>query len=88
MKPHEISIMINNGAVDLVRNKLKKYSITERMKVLQTAIPYINSTPKILEFFKNNFAKEIGAIILANGDLKKATNLYNLAKPKSKAIRR
>jgi hypothetical protein len=40
----------------------------------------VKSSPQNLKFFKENFSAEIGAILMADGDLDKAVNLYQTAK--------
>jgi len=80
MNSTEINVLIEIGATDRVRKKLKRLAIPDRMKLLYKCIPYINSTPKNLKFFKENFSKEIGALILVNNDINKATDLYRQAK--------
>ena len=82
MKPSEILNLINIGAVDHLRMKLKKYGIEERMKVLNLCIPYVKDSGKSLKFFKENFSVELGALIVAEGDIDKAVSLYKNAKNK------
>ena len=55
MSPIQISNLLQTGAEQQVRSYLKKLGIRERMRVLHTVIPYVNSTPKTLKFFHTNF---------------------------------
>jgi len=72
----EMTALINAGATDSLRAKLKRLAIGERMKKLQMAIPYVRQNEKTLAFFGDNFKQELGAIMLSNGDLKRATALF------------
>lgn len=72
----EMTALINAGAIDSLRAKLKRLAIGERMKALQQAIPYVRQNDKTLKFFGENFKQELGAIMLSDGDLKRATSLY------------
>jgi hypothetical protein len=80
MKAFEVNQLLGYGAHDRVRMKLKKLALPERMKSLSACIPYVKSSPQNLKFFKENFSAEIGAILMADGDLDKAVNLYQTAK--------
>lgn len=72
----EISNLIKVGATSMVRKKLKKLGIQDRLKVLLNCMPYIKVTTENLNFFRENFSIEIGAIIEANKDLTEAEQLY------------
>jgi|APFre7841882793_1041355.scaffolds.fasta_scaffold00067_31 hypothetical protein len=80
MRALEISNLLQIGATDRVRKYLKKLSLKDRLPVLQECIPYVNATKGTLDFFHKNFAKEIGAIIAADYDFKKAELLYRISK--------
>ena len=80
MKANEVNQLLGLGAMDRVRKKIKKLTIIERMKLLNSCIPIVKSTPHNLKFFKENFSTEIGAILIANGDINKAASLYSVAK--------
>jgi hypothetical protein len=80
MNGFEIDNLIQAGATDKARQKLKKLSIPDRLKTLSECIPYVKQTPSSLDFFQKNFAQEIGALIMAHYDVEKAAFLYNNAK--------
>lgn len=79
MTGREISNLINLGAVDRVRNKLKRQGIGDRLATLNDCIPYVTKTKANLAFFKKHFATELGAIMEAENDLEKAEELYRKA---------
>jgi len=72
----EMTALINAGATDLLRNKLKRLAIGERMKKLQLAIPYVRQNEATLKFFGENFKQELGALMLSNSDVTRATSLF------------
>ena len=72
----EMTALINAGATDSLRAKLKRLAIGERMKKLQLAIPYVKQNEKTLAFFGNNFKQELGALMVSSGDVKRATALF------------
>ncbi len=80
MTGSEIDTLLKHGAVDRVRKHLKRLGIPQRMKLLQDCIPNVASTTESLQFFKENFSVEIGAIMCAEQDLEKAVTLYRTAK--------
>lgn len=80
MKAFEVNQLLGYGAHDRVRMKLKKLALPERMKSLSACIPYVKSSPGNLKFFKENFSAEIGAILIAEGDIDQAVSLYYSAK--------
>jgi hypothetical protein len=75
----EINNLIQVGATDLARKKLKRMGMTDRLKTLNDCVPYVNESPKSLKFFQENFSKELGAIMMAERDLEKAETLYRSA---------
>lgn len=77
MRAQEISSLLSVGAYDRIRKKLKRLAILERMNSLNSCFHLINSTPANLKFFKENFSIEIGALLVAERDGQKATELYN-----------
>ena len=80
MTGHQISRLVDYGATDRVRKYLKKLGIYQRLTVLNECVPHVKSSPKSLKFFKENFSIEIGAILMAEHDLKKAESLYRSSK--------
>lgn len=82
MTASEILNLINIGATDHLRMKLKKYGIEERMRVLSLCIPHVKDSGRSLKFFKENFSVELGALVVAEGDIEKAVSLYKNAKNK------
>jgi hypothetical protein len=80
MRVEEINQLLRFGAKDRVRKKLKRLAIPERMVSLNDCIPIVKQSPANLKFFKENFSVELGAIMLAEGDLDQAVKLYNSAK--------
>lgn len=80
MTGQDIDSLIRYGATDRVRRHLKKLGMNARMKLLKDCIPNVNATTESLKFFKENFAKEIGALMMAEQDIDKAVDLYNTAK--------
>ena len=80
MRVEEINQLLRFGAKDRVRKKLKRLAIPERMVSLNDCIPIVKQSPVNLKFFKENFSVELGAIMLAEGDLDRAVKLYNSAK--------
>jgi hypothetical protein len=71
--------LIQSGATDLARKRLKKLSIEERMVELNGLIPWVRTTPAILKFFHLNFSVEIGAIIGA-ASIDEAVKIYRESK--------
>jgi hypothetical protein len=80
MRAQEASALVNMGAESRVRQYLKRLSLKERLPLLHDLIPYVDSTPGSLKFFRDNFSQEIGALISAKYDYEKAERLYNTAK--------
>jgi len=80
MRANEIGNLVNIGAELRVRHHLKRLSLKDRLPLLHDLIPYVDSTPKSLKFFRDNFSQEIGALIAAQYDYEKAEKLYNTAK--------
>jgi hypothetical protein len=80
MKAQEVNQLLGYGAQDRVRKKLKRLALPERMKSLSACIPLVKSSPQNLKFFKENFSAEIGAILIAEGDITRAVSLYHTAK--------
>jgi hypothetical protein len=80
MNGTEIDTLIRFGATDKARRHLKRLGMAARMKLLQDCIPNVNATPASLKFFKENFSREIGALMMAEQDITKAVELYNTAK--------
>jgi hypothetical protein len=80
MRAQEASALVNMGAESRVRQYLKRLSLKERLPLLHDIIPYVDSTPGSLKFFRDNFSQEIGALISAKYDYEKAERLYNTAK--------
>jgi len=72
--------LINHGAHNLVRSNLKKLSLKDRLPILEECIPHISVSAENIFFFREHFSQEIGAIMMAKGDLAKAEQLYNTAK--------
>lgn len=82
MTAQEAINLINVGGTDHLRKKLKKYGLEDRMKILRDCIPYVSSSGKSLKFFKENFSKEIGALLTTNNNIEKAVELYRKAEYK------
>jgi hypothetical protein len=80
MTGKDIDTLIRYGATDRARKHIKKLGMKARMRLLQDCIPHVNATTESLRFFKENFSKEIGALMMAEQDLDKAVDLYNTAK--------
>jgi len=80
MTGQDIDSLIRYGATDRVRKNLKRLGMKARMRILQECIPNVNASPESLKFFKENFSKEIGALMMAEQDIDKAVSLYNAAK--------
>lgn len=80
MRAQEASALVNIGAGDRVRQYLKRLSLKERLPLLHDLIPYVDTTPQSLKFFRENFSQEIGALISVGYDYEKAEKLYNTAK--------
>lgn len=76
MNGPEMTSLIEMGATDSLRSKLKRYGIADRMKHLAQAIPFVGQSEKTLEFFRENFSQEIGALLLSGSDTVRATALY------------
>ena len=76
----EINGLINVGATDRVRQKLKRMGLKDRLYTLQKCIPYVNATTESLRFFRENFSQELGAIMMSPEDLEKAERLYRSAR--------
>jgi hypothetical protein len=71
--------LINAGGTDNLRRKIKKYAIPERIKFLNSCIPYLSQNKKAVYFFREHFSKEIGACLMAESNLDKAIEIYNKA---------
>lgn len=71
--------LINVGATDRLRKKLKKFGMNERMIHLQKCIPFIKDSKRYIKFFKENFSAEIGALVIADGDIDVAVDIYKKA---------
>ena len=82
MTANQLNNLLQIGASDRVRAHLKKLSLRDRLPALHDLIPYVNDTPSNLKFFHENFAREIGALITADYDYKKAESMYNFSKGK------
>ena len=80
MTGQDVDSLIRYGATDRVRRHLKKLGMKSRMRLLRDCIPNVNATTESLKFFKENFSKEIGALMMAEQDIDKAVILYNTAK--------
>lgn len=72
----EMTALINAGATDSLRQKLKRMSIGDRMKKLQLAVPYVKQNEKTLKFFGENFKQELGALMLSDNNVARATALF------------
>jgi hypothetical protein len=84
MNATQINNLIESGATDNVRQKLKRMGIGERLRTLSKCIPNVDQSGRSLMFFRENFAKEIGAILMAEDDLSKAELLFRAEKAYSK----
>lgn len=82
MTAERIANLVNIGADHKVRSYLKKLSLKDRLPKLWDLTPYVNQTPRTLHFFRENFAREIGALMMSSGDFEQAEKLYNQAKEK------
>ena len=80
MTAQQITDLINIGAEQKVRQYFKKLSLKDRLPKLWELTPYVGDTPKTLYFFRENFAREIGALIMTKGDFEESEILYNQAK--------
>lgn len=80
MTGQEIDTLIRYGATDKARRHLKKLGMKARMRLLVDCIPNVNATTESLKFFKENFSREIGALMMAEQDIDNAITLYNTAK--------
>jgi hypothetical protein len=80
MNSYDIDKLIEIGATDRVRKYLKKLAIDQRMKALNKCIPLIKVSKGNLKFFRENFSSEIGAILISEGDLSRAEELYRSSK--------
>ena len=80
MKTQDIQVLLESGAYDRLRQKLKRLSIGPRFKVLRDCIPLVKANPQTIKFFQKNFSVEIGAILMADDDLEKAEALYRSAR--------
>jgi len=72
----EMINLIEVGAADRLRKKLKKYGIEERMRKLNECIPYISTSLRVVNFFSDNFKFEVGALVLCERDVMKAVDIY------------
>jgi hypothetical protein len=79
MKTQETLHLLQAGATDKVRARLKKLAIEDRMKALNELIPIVTATPETLRFFRNNFSVEIGAIIMSDS-IDSAAKVYRASK--------
>jgi hypothetical protein len=84
MKVIEVNSLLRVGAYDRLRKKLKRMAIPERIDSLNDSFHLIDMDPGSLKFFKENFSVEIGALIVAERDLKKAVELYSKSKKLNK----
>ena len=84
MKAPELNQLLNAKAYDRIRKKLKRLGMHERMTSLKEGFNLINTSAANLKFFKENFSVEIGAILVAKGDIDEAVSLYNRSKTKIK----
>ena len=84
MNATQINTLIETGATDIVRKKLKRMGIGDRLKTLNNCIPNVTQSGASLKFFRENFAKEIGAVIMSEGDLAKAELLFRADKAYTK----
>ena len=80
MKSHEIDQLIRFGATDRARKKLKKLAIKPRLNCLRDCIPMVKKSGAHTKFFAENFRVELGAIMMAEGDLDRAEELYQSSK--------
>jgi hypothetical protein len=80
MTTQEVNSLLQVGAKGKVRQYIKKLGIPQRMQFLAGCIPLVKQSQSNLKFFKENFSVEIGAILTAEGDVSKATELYRTAK--------
>lgn len=80
MTAQQIVNLIQLGAELEVRSRLKRLSLKDRLPKLWEITPYVGTTPKVLHFFRENFAQELGALMVSKGDFEKAEKLYNQAK--------
>jgi hypothetical protein len=80
MKHEDIQVLLDSGAYDRLRKKLKRLSIGPRFKVLRECIPLVKTSPQTINFFQKNFSVEIGAILMASEDLEKAESIYRAAR--------
>lgn len=80
MTPQQIANLVNQGAEHEVRIRLKKLSLKDRLPKLWDIAPFVNSTPRTLKFFRENFSQELGAVMMAQGDFEKAERLYRQSK--------
>lgn len=80
---NEIQVIghINGGSHQMVRQYFKKKAIPERMQALAKIIPYVDQSPKTLQFFEEHFKLEIGALIMSGQDPAEAVRIYQHAKP-------
>jgi prefoldin subunit 5 len=79
MTASEMLNLVQVGATDSLRRKLKKFGMKERMIHLQRCIPFIKDDKKYINFFRKNFSVELGALITAEGDIERAIELYKKA---------
>lgn len=75
MTGQEANTLIEVGATDRLRKKLKRMAIPERLSALQNCMPIVNTSNRNLRFFRDNFSVELGAILECQGDLQKATEM-------------
>ena len=80
MTAQQIANLVNAGAEHEVRSRHTRLSLKDRLPKLWEITPWVNSTPKTLHFFRENFAQELGALMMSKGDFEKAEKLYNQAK--------
>lgn len=82
MSPEYLHRLIELGAIEIVRNSIKKLAIPNRMELLKSVVPWVNESPKSLKFYRDNFAIELGALIKSEMNCDKAVELYRQAKGK------
>jgi hypothetical protein len=84
MKATEVNSLLRAGAYDRLRKKLKRMAIPDRIDSLNDSFHLVDMNAGSLKFFKENFSIEIGALIVAERDLRKAVELYANAKKVNK----
>jgi hypothetical protein len=80
MRPENIIALLKMGAKDKVRLSLKKMSLDQRLPVLRDLVPYLKQDPSLVEFFRDEFRLELGALSKAKWNLEQAESYYRAAK--------